>query len=122
MGDKSYPLITLTKQVDNPFIVRSEEPDGVFEQEHKRSIDDSISEFIGIDLKERRPAWAHNQPVHLQSLQSELQSKGDKKTTDWHSYQTIFIILNQDVNTVNTLSLITNPDSFNTEINIMFVH
>ena len=48
-------MTALTKQVDNPFIVRSEEPNGVFKQEHERSVDDSISEFIGIDLKERTP-------------------------------------------------------------------
>lgn len=42
----------LTKQVDNAFIISSKEPDGVFEEEHEGCIDDSISQFVGIDLRE----------------------------------------------------------------------
>lgn len=49
----------LTKQVDDAFVVRSEEPDGVFEEEHEGCVDDSISQLVGIDL------WESNQPGHL---------------------------------------------------------
>lgn len=42
----------LTKQVDNAFIISSEEPDGVFEEKHEGGIDDSISQLVGIDLRE----------------------------------------------------------------------
>lgn len=49
----------LTKQVDDAFIISSEEPNGVFEEEHEGCIDDSISQLIGIDLRES------SQPTHL---------------------------------------------------------
>lgn len=42
----------LTEQVDDAFIVSSEEPDGVFEEQHEGCIDDSISQLVGIDLRE----------------------------------------------------------------------
>lgn len=42
---------SLTKQVDNSFIISSKEPDGVFEEEHEGCIDDSISQLVGIDLR-----------------------------------------------------------------------
>lgn len=32
-----------TKQVDDAFVISSEEPDGVFEEEHEGCVDDSVS-------------------------------------------------------------------------------
>lgn len=49
----------LTEQVDNAFIISSKESDGVFEEEHEGCIDDSISQLVGIDLRES------NRPGHL---------------------------------------------------------
>lgn len=49
----------LTKQVDDAFIISSEEPDGVFEEKHEGCVDDSISKLVGIDLRES------SQPTHL---------------------------------------------------------
>lgn len=46
----------LTKQVDNAFVVSSKEPDGVFEEEHEGCVDDSISQLVGIDLREKQSA------------------------------------------------------------------
>lgn len=39
-----------TEQVDDPFIVGSKQPDGVFKQEHEGGIDDSICELVCIYL------------------------------------------------------------------------
>lgn len=47
----------LTEQVDNPFIISSKKPDGVFEEEHESGIDDPVSQLIGIDLKGKPEAF-----------------------------------------------------------------
>lgn len=39
-----------TEQVDDAFVISSEEPDGVFEEEHEGCVDDSVSQLVGIDL------------------------------------------------------------------------
>lgn len=40
-----------TEQVDDAFIISSEESDRVFKEEHEGCIDDSIRQLVGIDLK-----------------------------------------------------------------------
>lgn len=40
----------LTEQVDDPFVVGSKQPDGIFKQEHEGGINDSIREFVRIYL------------------------------------------------------------------------
>lgn len=39
-----------TEQVDNAFVICSEEPDGVFEEEHEGCVDDSVRQLVGVDL------------------------------------------------------------------------
>lgn len=39
-----------TQQVDDAFVISSEEPDGVFEEEHEGCVDDSVSQLIGVNL------------------------------------------------------------------------
>lgn len=69
----------LTKQVDNAFIISSKEPDGVFEEQHEGCIDDSISQLVGIDLRES------NQPRHLslKLLHSDLLPHKKQKVCFW---------------------------------------
>lgn len=43
-----------TEQVDDAFIIGSEEPDGVFKEEHEGCIDDSVRQLVGIDLERCR--------------------------------------------------------------------
>lgn len=40
-----------TEQVDDAFIIGSEEPDRVFKEEHEGRIDDSVRQLVGIDLE-----------------------------------------------------------------------
>lgn len=69
----------LTEQVDNAFVISSKEPDGVFEEQHEGCIDDSISQLVGIDLRES------NQPRHLslKLLHSDLLTHKKQKVCFW---------------------------------------
>lgn len=39
-----------TQEVDDAFIVRCKQTDGIFEQKHEGCVDNTICQFIGIDL------------------------------------------------------------------------
>lgn len=55
----------LTKQVDNAFVISSKEPDGVFEEEHEGCVDDSISQLVGIDLRESNQPSLHTSSTFI---------------------------------------------------------
>lgn len=73
----------LTKQVDDAFVVRSKEPDGVFEEEHEGCVDDSICQLVGIDL------WESNQPGHLSHSFSTLMCCHTTRTHSLHMWTQI---------------------------------
>jgi len=47
----SQKAVTFTQEVNNPFVVRREQSNGIFEEEHEGSINYTIREFIAINLR-----------------------------------------------------------------------
>lgn len=61
-------LEDLTEQVDNAFVISSKESDGVFEEEHEGCVDDSISQLVGIDLRESKQPSLHTSSTFIFNL------------------------------------------------------
>ncbi len=45
--------VWLTQHVDDPFVVSSKQPYGVFKQQHEGCVDHSIGQLVGVRLKKR---------------------------------------------------------------------
>lgn len=46
--------VWFTQHVDDPFIVSSKQPYGVFEQQHESCVDHPVGQLVGVGLKERK--------------------------------------------------------------------
>lgn len=44
--------VCFTQHVDDPFIVSSKQPYGVFKEQHERCVDHAVGQLVGVRLQE----------------------------------------------------------------------
>lgn len=44
----------VTQQVDDPFVVRSKQPDGVFEEQHEGRVDHPVGQLVRVGLRKTK--------------------------------------------------------------------
>lgn len=52
--DSGMCSVWFTQHVDDPFVVSSKQPYGVFKKQHERCVDHAVGQLIGVRLEERQ--------------------------------------------------------------------